>query len=191
MPMADEPLTDKQKLFAAEFQKDFNGTQAAIRAKYSKHTAAQQASRLLRNVKVQDAIRAGIVGRVERLEVSADWVLERLTDEAAARIGELYDDCNCLLPVKEWPDIWQTGLVAGVETYEEYEDRKDKDGNKTRIAIGRTVKLKLSDRIKRVELIGKHSNINAFRENVKHDITENAAKVLMQQVSGLGIRPRE
>ena len=39
--------------FVDEYQVDLNGTQAAIRAGYSERTAAQQASRLLRNVKVR------------------------------------------------------------------------------------------------------------------------------------------
>ncbi|WP_198585325.1 terminase small subunit, partial [Escherichia coli] len=38
-------LTDKQELFAREYLKDLNGTQAAIRAGYSEKTANEQASR--------------------------------------------------------------------------------------------------------------------------------------------------
>ena len=36
------------------------------------------------------------------------------------------------------------------------------------IAIGNVRKIKLSDRIKRVELIGKHVDVQAFREQVGH-----------------------
>ena len=54
--MSKGKLTPRQKAFAREFLKDFNGTQAAIRAKFSKHTAAEQAVRLLRNVNVQAEI---------------------------------------------------------------------------------------------------------------------------------------
>ena len=36
-------LSDKQKQFCIEYLKDFNGTQSAIRAGYSKNTAKEQA----------------------------------------------------------------------------------------------------------------------------------------------------
>jgi len=49
-------LTAKQKQFCIEYLKDFNGTQAAIRAGYSKDTANEQSSRLLINVNVKKKI---------------------------------------------------------------------------------------------------------------------------------------
>ena len=49
-------LTPKQKRFCEEYLIDLNATQAAIRAGYSLKTAEQTASRLLRNVKVQEYI---------------------------------------------------------------------------------------------------------------------------------------
>ena len=49
-------LTDKQKRFCEEYLIDLNATQAAIRAGYSPKTAEQTASRLLRNVNVQEYI---------------------------------------------------------------------------------------------------------------------------------------
>lgn len=52
----DKQVPDRQMLFASEYILDFNGTQAAIRAGYSEKTAAEQASRLLRNVKVRSEI---------------------------------------------------------------------------------------------------------------------------------------
>ncbi len=48
-------LTEKQKQFVREYLIDLNATQAAIRAGYSAKTADQQGSRMLANVKVQQA----------------------------------------------------------------------------------------------------------------------------------------
>ncbi len=48
-------LTPKQKAFAELY--DGNGTEAAIKAGYSPKTAAFQASRLLKNVNIQNAIK--------------------------------------------------------------------------------------------------------------------------------------
>lgn len=46
-------LTLKQAAFVREYLKDFNGTQAAIRAGYSPNGARQQASQLLTNPAIQ------------------------------------------------------------------------------------------------------------------------------------------
>lgn len=51
--MSKDGLTDKQQAFCREYIKDFNATQAAIRAGYSKKTAYSQGQRLLKNVVVK------------------------------------------------------------------------------------------------------------------------------------------
>lgn len=50
----DYELTDKQRLFCIYYMQSFNATQSAIKAGYSKNTAMEQGSRLLRNVKVKE-----------------------------------------------------------------------------------------------------------------------------------------
>jgi len=55
MPKGDT-LQEKQRLFCVEYLTDFNATQAAIRAGYSKQTARQQGDRLLSNVDIQKEI---------------------------------------------------------------------------------------------------------------------------------------
>ena len=49
-------LTPKQERFVQEYLVDLNATQAAIRVGYRKKTTTEQASRLLTNVKVSEAI---------------------------------------------------------------------------------------------------------------------------------------
>jgi phage terminase small subunit len=50
-------LNQKQLLFVSEYLRTGNATESAIKAGYSKATAEVQASRLLRNVKIQEYIR--------------------------------------------------------------------------------------------------------------------------------------
>lgn len=71
-------LTNKQKLFVKEYLKDLNATQAMIRAGYSEKTAPEQASRLLRNVNVKDAIEKANEKRIKKVEIDAEWVLSQL-----------------------------------------------------------------------------------------------------------------
>lgn len=157
-------LTAKQQRFVAEYLIDLNATQAAIRAGYSEKTAAEQASRLLTNVKVAEAIQAAMKARSERTEINADWVLKRLARDATADLADLYTENGTLKPVHEWPIAWRTGLVAGIETVQE-RDGEDAEGKPVYATVR---KVKLLDRTKLVELIGKHVEVGAFKEKVEH-----------------------
>jgi len=81
------PLTPRQRRFVEEYLIDLNATRAAVRAGYSEKTANEQGSRLLANVKVAGAVRVGRDRQQQRTEITADWVLLRLRDEAE-RTGE-------------------------------------------------------------------------------------------------------
>jgi phage terminase small subunit len=50
-------MTPKQKLFVSEYLKDFNATRAATDAGYSPDTAAEQGSRLLKNVQIREEVK--------------------------------------------------------------------------------------------------------------------------------------
>jgi phage terminase small subunit len=71
-------LTLKQARFVEEYIVDLNGRQAAIRAGYSPKTAEVQASRLLRNAKLQATLESAIRERSKRAELSSDRVVEEL-----------------------------------------------------------------------------------------------------------------
>ena len=67
-------------MFCREYLIDLNGTQAAIRAGYSKKTAEATASRLLRNVNISSRVQELKEKRADELELDAYWVLKRLKD---------------------------------------------------------------------------------------------------------------
>ncbi len=149
-------MTPKQQRFVEEYLIDLNATQAAIRAGYSAKTANEQGARLLANVSVRAAIAEAKTKRSEETEVNAAWLLARLAQESVADIADIYDDRGNLRPVKDWPMIWRQGLVAGVEVETIGE------------GAGHVTKIKISDRVKRLELIGKHIDVQAFKEKVEH-----------------------
>ncbi|BBF92842.1 terminase small subunit [Blastochloris tepida] len=154
-------LTSKQQRFCAEYLIDLNATKAAIRAGYSARTANPQGPRLLGNPEIQAAIVAAMAERCEQTKIDASWLLKRLVAEAEADLADLYDENNRLRPIEEWPPIWRQGLVAGVEVEELFEGRGE-----DRRQVGVVRKVRLSDRVKRIELIGKHIDVSAFQENV-------------------------
>ena len=152
-------MTPKQQRFVEEYLIDLNATQAAIRAGYSGKTANEQGARLLANVSVRSAIAEAKTKRSEETQVNAAWLLARLAQESVADLSDLYDELGRVKPVKDWPLIWRQGLVAGIEVETIGE------------GAGHVTKIKISDRIKRLELIGKHIDVQAFKEKIEHSGT--------------------
>lgn len=79
-----EALTEQQIQFCEHYLDLNNGTAAAIKAKYSEQTAASQASRLLKNVKIKEYIDSL---RTERREA----IMNKLSHYAIEAVAQLYD----------------------------------------------------------------------------------------------------
>ena len=94
-----ESLPEKQRLFVHEYMADLNATAAAIRANYSERTARQQASRLLSNVNIQNAIAELKSGRNERLNIDADYVLRRLLEVDQLDVVDILDSSGAIKQV--------------------------------------------------------------------------------------------
>ncbi len=77
--MNDTNLTDKQLLFATEYIKTANATQAALKAGYSENSARQQGSRLLSNANVSQYIQTHMEQKNKNTIATADEVLQYLS----------------------------------------------------------------------------------------------------------------
>lgn len=159
-------LTAKQEAFCQEYLLDLNATQAAIRAGYSKKTANRIAAENLSKPDLAKRVADLAEKRAKRTQIDADWLLTRLAEEATADLSDLYYESGSLKPVHEWPKIWRQGLVAGLDAHQEY---AYEDGKK--IPEGVVMKLKLSDRVKRLELIGRHIGVQAFNDKSESKLT--------------------
>lgn len=148
-------LTDKQELFAREYLKDLNATQAAIRAGYSEKTANEQASRLLANVNVQTLVAELKATRVERTGIDAAYVLRRLVEIDQMDVLDILLSNGELKPIKDWPKTWRTTL-SGMDVTEIAGDTPSL-----------LKKIKWPDKVKNLELLGKHVDVQAFKENIK------------------------
>ena len=84
-------LTQKQQQFVEEYLVDLNATQAAIRAGYSAKTADVQGSRMLGNVKVQQAISEAMAERSKRTGVNQDRVVLELAKIAFVKMTDIVD----------------------------------------------------------------------------------------------------
>lgn len=189
-PPAPKPkpvkLTPKQLMFVTEYLVDLNGTQAAIRAGYAQAAAHQTAYENLRKPEIRAMIEHGLKERAQRATWNADMVLARLGQELTADIADLFDDAGNLKAVKDWPMIFRTGLVAGFDVEEI--TNVDADGD---LVPGIIRKIKLSDRTKRLELLGKHVDVQAWKERKEVDVPKDSPLAqLAKQLEGTAIRPR-
>ena len=76
--MKGDTLSGKQLLFCKEYIIDYNATRAAKAAGYSEKTAYEIGSRTLKSVEVKNEIARLTKDRSQRLEISADLVLQEL-----------------------------------------------------------------------------------------------------------------
>lgn len=84
MPPVSSPsgLTNKQELFIREYLVDCNATQAAIRAGYSQDTAYSIGHENLSKPEIKVRIDEGLKRLGHKAEVSAEWVRQRLKENA-------------------------------------------------------------------------------------------------------------
>lgn len=148
-------LNERQQRFVEEYLKSpDNAAKAAVAAGYAESGAKSRASKLLQDPRIAKLVKEGKAQAQEDSGIDAAWVLKRLADEAEADLAELYEQDGSLKPVHEWPLIWRQGLVAGIES----------------VSVGDSgavlTKVRLSDRTKRLELIGKHIDVSAFEDRI-------------------------
>lgn len=170
MPAPKTPkLYPKQKRFAEEYIKDLNGKEAAIRAGYSQRTAEQIAYQLLQKPHVL-AFVAELQGkRSQRTALDADYVLRRLAEIDQMDFIDIMDDDMGLKPLSQWPKVWRQYL-SSFELAELFEGRGD-----DRTMVGVLKKIKWPDKVKNLELLGKHVSINAFRDRVDVNVNISLA----------------
>lgn len=157
-----KPLTAMQEAYAQEYTKcPENQTQAAINAGFSPNTAAVKASVMMRDERIQKRIAELMEERNKRLRVSADYVLLRLVEIDQMDVIDILNDDMSIKPVSEWPKVWRQYLT-GFELADMFEGRGDE-----KELVGILKKIKWPDKVKNLELIGKHVDVNAFKERLE------------------------
>lgn len=148
-------LTEKQKRFCDEYLIDLNATQAAIRAGYSVKNADKIGSELLGKTRVSETISRKIAERSKRTGINQDRVIQELariafvnpqnvidSEDASVRQDATEDDLACIQSVKV----------------------KTMDGAKGK-SVEREVRL--NDKMKALELLGKH--LGMFKDKLEVD----------------------
>ena len=156
-------LNQRQELFCREYIKDLNGTQAAIRAGYSPRTADRMAYELLKKPEIQAFVLQSKAERVEEVKVDANYVLKRLIEIDEMDVADILDDGGDFLPIRKWPKTWRTTL-SGL-------DIAIINSGDTETILK---KIKWPDKVKNLELLGKHIGVGAFTEKVDHTSSDGS-----------------
>ncbi len=141
--MAKRQLSEQRQRFVEEYLIDLNGTQAAIRAGYSVKTAQEQASRLLSNVMVQEAVSKAMAERSKRTGVNQDRVVLELAKIAFVKMTDVVDGNGRIKADASADDL------SCIESIKYKESDNEFGGSVER-------EVKIASKMKALELLGKH-----------------------------------
>lgn len=156
--MSNKTLTPKQRLFVKYYVISLNATDAAIKAGYSPDSAANIGSENVRKPHIKKAIAEAQAERLANLDIDANYVLKRLIEVDTLDVIDILDHNNNIKPVAEWPKEWRQN-ISSIDVAEN--------------TSGTIVKLKFPDKVKNLELIGRHINVAAWTTNQTIDLNAN------------------
>ena len=142
-------MTKKQKLFVEEYLIDLNATQAAIRAGYSPETARSIGQENLTKPDIRAEISKAMAERSRRTGINADRVLLELARIAFVNATDVIDPKTATVRKDATED--DTAAIQSVKVKTFGEDGLERE-------------IKMADKLKALELIGKH--LGMFKERV-------------------------
>lgn len=137
-------LTEKQRRFVDEYLIDLNATQAAIRAGYSVKTAREQASQNLTKLNIQQEISEKMAERSKRTGVNQDRIVLELAKIAFVNAADVIDSDDATIKAGATAD--DTAAIQSVKV--KVIPTKEGEGVEREI--------RLNDKLKALELLGKH-----------------------------------
>lgn len=173
----NDELTEKQRLFCLYYIKNFNATQAAIKAGYSPRSAHVEGCRLLKNVKVKTEIRR-LKGRIqEEIFIDAMDVLNKYIKIAFSDITDFVT-----FGQKEVQVMGPFGPVTEIVNFVDLKEDNEVDGTIiTEVSRGRDgVKIKLADKMKALDKLDKYFDL--FPDKFKRRIEEEKLRLEEQRL---------
>lgn len=144
--MAEKKLTGKQELFCQEYIKDFNGTQAAIRAGYSDKSAHDIASENLRKPDIEERIKELRHELYNRNKITVDEIIHELSEITRVDPAEIYDDNGNLMPLSRMSERARKSIKS--MQYQSYTYQDGSESEKRKVVL--------------------HSKMDAFEKLMKH-----------------------
>jgi phage terminase small subunit len=150
-------MTPKQSRFVEEYLIDLNATQSAIRAGYKNKNIGRRL--VTKSNVVMEAIDAALAERSKRTEVTADRVVRELARIAFTDLRRVFEwgpHGVALRPSDELTED-ESAIVAEV--------------SETRTETGGTIKAKCFDKLKALELLGRHLGMFNDKVDLNHSNT--------------------
>jgi phage terminase small subunit len=145
----------KEELFArAYLANGLNATEAATTIGLAKKSAHVEGSKYLRKPKVQRLLAELSKQHAEKLDISADRILLQLARVAFFDIRKIFDDQGQLKPISDL-DEDTAAAIAGLD----HDHLFEYFGKGQRKHVGNTVKVRMADKIKALELLGKYRKL--------------------------------
>jgi len=165
----DGKLNAQMERFCQEYIKAPDNQTAAAKAAEYKNPAVS-ASRLMKDPDIQARIAELMKHRNKRTKIGADYVLKRLVEIDQMDVLDILSDDGGLKPISEWPKVWRISLSAmDINRIR----MAGKDGDES---IESTLqKVKWPDKVKNLELIGKHVDVQAFKDRVELNVNVTLA----------------
>lgn len=91
-------------------------------------------------------------------KIDAVYVLNRLVEIDQMDVIDILNDDMTFKPLSGWPKVWRQ-FLSGFDIAEMFNGKGD-----DREMSGILKKIKWPDKVKNLELLGKHASINAFKE---------------------------
>ncbi len=156
-------MTEQRKRFADKYFETMHATQSAVFAGYSEVSARSQASQLLADPEVQEYLQKLRAEYAEKSGITKEKWLDEIRKVAFSNISELYSSADALLAIKQVDDN-TIGAVSSIKTRELIGN----DG----VSVGSIVEVKMYDKLRALELAGKHLGFFEKDNNQKKtDIT--------------------
>ena len=157
---ADRPLTRRERRFVAEYLIDLNGAEAIKRIGFKGASPRRKAYHWRQRPWVAAAITRALEQREARTRITQDRVLEELGRVAFSDVRKLFDANGNLRPITELSRK-EAASLASIEVEELFQGRGE-----AREKVGRLHKVKRADKVRALELLGKH--LKMFAERHEH-----------------------
>ncbi len=191
-------LTDKQEVFAEAiaYDPDLNASDAYRKAykcgRMKSETINKNAAKLKDSNQIATRIKQLRAERSERTKIDADWVLKSLVAAHDMKISDILSDDWVVRPPSEWPEAWLINLSA-------FDIQEIISSDDPSITILK--KFKWPDKTKLKELIGKHVDVQAFKDRIEATglnrdplrvkIISMTDEELASELLKYGIKPRD
>jgi len=145
----EKELRPKEKLFISEYLKDFNATQAAIKAGYSKKTAKEQGYEILTKPHIQNAVKKQVEAILSDNKGLALRIVKECEKIAFSKLDDFLEFDDDGVTLKSSNDV-DTSALESVQ----FDETRGPKG-------GLTVKKKVKqhDKLKALDILAKYTEL--------------------------------